>query len=80
MEANYQVLQYHHHDSVSYNLKLKFLLAEAIQSLDPMLACKQPIIGSGATAIGSTARAPDKVQNSDAKIVNNHRGSTARAH
>ena len=28
--------------------------------LDPMLACKQPNIGSGATAIGSAARAPDE--------------------
>ena len=27
---------------------------------DPMLACKQPTIGSGATAIGSAARAPDE--------------------
>ena len=29
---------------------------------DPMLACKQPNIGSGATAIGSAARAPDEDQ------------------
>ncbi|CAA3032922.1 Hypothetical predicted protein [Olea europaea subsp. europaea] len=27
---------------------------------EPMLACKQPNIGSGATAIGSAARAPDE--------------------
>ena len=33
-----------------------------------MLACKQPNIGSGATAIGSTARAPDEGQISDANL------------
>ena len=61
-----QELHHHHHDSVSYDQYSRH--QEAIQSLDPMLACKQPNKGSGATAIGSTARTPDERQTSDAKL------------
>ena len=68
MDSRRQARRYHHHESASYN-QVRVLTQEATQGLDPMLACKQPNIGSGATAIGSTARAPDKRQNSDAKTA-----------
>ena len=61
--------------SLCHTIKDRVLTQEATQVLDPMLACKQPNIGSGATAIGSTARAPDERQNSDAKYA-----TTAKAH
>ena len=41
-------------------VKIRVLTQKATQGLDPMLACQQPNIGSGATAIGSAGRAPDE--------------------
>jgi hypothetical protein len=44
---------------------------------DPMFACKQPTIGSGATAIGSAARAPDE---ESGRKFDMQRSKTSSAH
>ena len=40
--------------------RLASWISSKIQGLESTLACKQPSIDSGATAIGSAARAPDQ--------------------
>ena len=40
-------------------VKIRVLTQEAMQELESTLACKQPNVDSGATAIGSAGRAPD---------------------